>query len=85
MVFIKYILMHKSMDDIGDILHWFFSMAALVCKIFIVLRKQLFDIHISFRIQKLCLSEEGRHILCLEEEICQQIMVSCTCLNVCTM
>ena len=32
MVFIKYIFMHKFMDDIGDILHWFFSLAALVCK-----------------------------------------------------
>ena len=51
MVFIKYIFMCKSMDDIGDILHWFFSLAALVCKMFIVLKKQLFGIHISFKIQ----------------------------------
>ena len=52
MVFIKYIFMHKFMDDIGDILHWFFSLAALVCKVVIVLlKKQLFGIHISFKIQ----------------------------------
>ena len=63
----------------------FFSLAALVCKIFIVLLKNNILASTFHSNSKLCLSEEGRHILCLEEEICQQIMVSFTCLNVCAM
>ena len=85
MVFIKYIFMHKSMGDIGDILHWFLAWLLWSVKFLLFLLKKTTFWHPHFiQNSKLCLSEEGRHILCLEEEICQQIMVSFTCLNVCT-
>ena len=59
MVFIKYIFIHKSMDDIGDILLWFFSLGYLVCKIFtLLIKKQLFGIKISFKIQNYVCQEE---------------------------
>ena len=59
MVFIKYIFMHKSMDDIGDILLWFFILGSLVCKIFtLLLKRQLFGIKISFKNQNHVWQEE---------------------------
>ena len=53
MVFIKYIFMHKSMDDIRDILHWFFSLVALVSKfLFFFLKKKILasTFHSKFKI-----------------------------------
>ena len=40
------------MDDIGDILHWFFSVAALVSKIFIVINIWCIYIYICWKIKE---------------------------------